>query len=110
MTWTLTNLIVQVVTGLLGAHITALVVKEHSFGFMGHTLVGALAGAVSGFFLQTSVITMVTASGSLNEPTAVENAVLQSFAGLAAGGCLMLIVGFARHGIAEHKSQRNPGG
>jgi hypothetical protein len=109
MTWTLTNLIIQVVAGFLGAHIAALVVREHSFGFAGHSLVGVLAGAVSGFFLQRSVITMVTASGSLNEPTVVENAVLQGFAGLAAGGCLMLIVGFARHSIAEHRSQRNPG-
>jgi hypothetical protein len=50
---------------------------------------------------------VVTANGSLNELTAADNAVLQGLAGIAAGGCLMLIVGFIKHSIEHHRSQNN---
>ena len=42
---------------------------QYRFGWVGHTLVGLLAGALSGYFLQATALTVVTASGSLNEPT-----------------------------------------
>jgi hypothetical protein len=44
MTWTLTNLIVQITGGVLGAHGAARGLKEYKFGALGHTLAGA-AGA-----------------------------------------------------------------
>ena len=107
MTWTLTNLLIQVVTGILGAHVAAIAAKEHSFGFIGHTAVGATGGAASGYFLQTLAITMVTGSGDLNEPRAAEIAILQGLTGAAAGACLMLVVGFVQHAVGEHKSRKN---
>jgi hypothetical protein len=102
MIWTSTNLVIQIVTGVLGAHFAATAAREHGFGFFGHTLVGALGGALSGYFLQTLAVTLVTGSGSLNEIRAVDNAVLQGLAGIAAGGCLMLVVGFIKHSI-DHR-------
>ncbi len=105
MTWTLTNLLIQVVTGILGGHVAAAAAHEHAFGVVGHTLVGALGGALSGFFLQTYAATVVTASGSLNEPTAVEMAVLQGLTGAASGGIFTLVVGFVRHAMEEHKKK-----
>lgn len=107
MIWTSINLVIQIVAGVLGAHIAAVVAQEHSFGFFGHTVAGAVGGGLSGYFLQTLAVTVVTGSGSLNEPTAVENAVLQGLAGVTAGGCLMLIAGFVKHSIDHHKSQNN---
>lgn len=62
--WTIANLLIQMIAGLLGAHAAAAVIHEHKFGLIGHTLVGLLAGAVSGFFLQGVAVTMVTASRS----------------------------------------------
>ena len=106
MNWTLTNLIIQAITGIFGAHVAAIAAREHGFGFIGHTLVGLIGGAGSGYFLQTLAVTMVTGSGSLNEPTAAENVILQGLAGAGVGGCLMLIVGFGRHAINEHKAQK----
>jgi|ERR1700731_4480310 len=106
MIWTSTNLVIQIVTGILGAHFAATAAKEHSFGFVGHTLVGAVGGALSGYFLQRLAVTVVTANGSLNELTAADNAVLQGLAGIAAGGCLMLVVGFIKHSV-DHRSQNN---
>jgi uncharacterized membrane protein YeaQ/YmgE (transglycosylase-associated protein family) len=102
MIWTSTNLVIQIVTGVLGAHFAATSAREHGFGFLGHTLVGAIGGALSGYFLQTLAVTLVTGSGSLNEIRAVDNAVLQGLAGIAAGGCLMLVVGFIKHSI-DHR-------
>jgi hypothetical protein len=49
---------------------------------------------------------VVTASGSLNEPTLVELYVLQGLTGAAAGGILTLVAGFLRHAIAAHRSAK----
>ena len=102
MIWTSTNLVIQILTGVLGAHFAATAAREHGFGFFGHTLVGAIGGALSGYFLQTLAVTLVTGSGSLNEIRAIDNAVLQGLAGIAAGGCLTLVVGFIKHSI-DHR-------
>jgi hypothetical protein len=102
MIWTSTNLVIQILTGVLGAHFAATAARDYGFGFFGHTLVGAIGGALSGTFLQTLAVTLVTGNGSLNDIRAVDNAVLQGLAGIAAGGCLMLVVGFIKHSI-DHR-------
>jgi hypothetical protein len=106
MIWTTTNLVIQIVTGVLGAHFAASAAEEHSFGFFGHTLAGVIAGALSGYFLQRLAVTVVTASGSLNQVDAADNVVLQGLTGLAAGGCLMLVVGFIKHSIEKHRAEK----
>lgn len=68
MDWTSTNLVVQVIAGFAGAHFAATALHEHRFGWLGHSLVGLIAGALGGYFLQTVALTVVTGSGSLNEP------------------------------------------
>jgi uncharacterized membrane protein YeaQ/YmgE (transglycosylase-associated protein family) len=102
MIWTSTNLVIQILTGVLGAHFAATAARDYGFGFFGHTLVGAIGGALSGTFLQTLAVTLVTGNGSLNDIRAVDNAVLQGLAGIAAGGCLTLVVGFIKHSI-DHR-------
>jgi uncharacterized membrane protein YeaQ/YmgE (transglycosylase-associated protein family) len=104
MAWTLSSFLIQLVAGILGGHIAAAAAHEHSFGWLGHTVVGAIGGGLSGAFLQTFAATVVTASGSVNEPTAVELAVLQGLTGAAAGGIFTLVAGFLRHAINEHRS------
>jgi hypothetical protein len=93
----MTNVIIQTFTGIVGGHAAASLTREHGFGWVGHSIVGAVGGLVSGVFFQTLAATVVTASGSLNEPTAVENFVVQVLTGVAAGGCLTLIVGLLKH-------------
>jgi len=104
MTWTLSNLLIQIVTGIVGGHVAAAAAHEHSFGALGHTIVGAIGGGLSGVFLQTFAATVVTASGSVNEPTVVELSVLQGLTGIASGGILTLVAGFLKHAIDQHKS------
>jgi hypothetical protein len=93
MTWTLTNLIVQIVAGLFGAHIAAAAAHEHRFGFWGHSLVGLVGGTLSGLFLQTYAITVVTGSGSVNVPTNAEIFTIELLTGAVVGGIAMLAVG-----------------
>jgi len=103
VTWTLTNLIIQIIAGVLGAHAAAHGVKEHSFGAVGHTVAGAVAGGLTGSLLQTLVGT-VTSTGITVEPTAVEQTILQALTGATAGAVAMLIIGFLKHPIDQRKS------
>ena len=93
MAWTFANLIIQIVAGLLGANIAAAAAHEHRFGFWGHSLVGLVGGALSGLFLQTYAITVVTGSGSVNVPTHAEIITIQLLTGAVVGGIAMLAVG-----------------
>jgi ribose/xylose/arabinose/galactoside ABC-type transport system permease subunit len=52
MEWTATNLSVQALVGFAGAHCAAAALQDHRFGAIGHSLVGLVAGALSGYFLQ----------------------------------------------------------
>ena len=77
----MTNLIVQIIAGFVGAHLAAVTFHEYRFGWFGHSIVGLIAGALSGYFLQTIALTVVTASGSLNEPRVAEVAVIEALTG-----------------------------
>ncbi len=89
-----TNLMVQIVAGLGGAHLTAVALQDHRFGWLGHSLVGVLAGALSGYFLQEIAVTVVTGSGSVNQPKLTEVAVIEVLTGAVAGAIAMAAVGF----------------
>ena len=104
MTWTVTNLVIQLVAGILGGNAAAVMAHEHSFGVFGHTLAGAAAGALSGYFLQTLAGTVVTGSGAANVPDPVTQWILQGLTGFAAGAILTLIVGFVKHSIDQNKA------
>ena len=99
--WTVVNLVIQVITGFLGAHAAAVVAHEHRFGFIGHSLVGLIAGALSGFFLQRIVMTTVTATGDAMPMTALNTCVYQAFAGVAIGALAMMAVGFVRYEMTK---------
>jgi hypothetical protein len=94
MAWASANLIIQIVAGLLGANIAAAAAHEHRFGLLGHGLVGLLGGTLSGVFLQTYAATVVTGSGSVNEPTHAEIFAIQLLTGAIVGSIAMLAVGF----------------
>ena len=103
MEWSITNLVMQLVVGIMGGHAAAVLVKEHSFGWVGHTLTGAAGGGLSGLFLQTLAATVVTASGSLFEPPAADRLMFQALTGAGAGAIVTLLVGFLKHGTSTHK-------
>jgi hypothetical protein len=92
--WSLTYFAIQVVAGFLGAHVAALVAHEHRFGFIGHSAVGLITGAFSGFCLQSIVMTTVTGTGDAMPVTQLQADIYQATTGLAAGAMAMLAVGF----------------
>ena len=106
MTWTATNLLIELIAGILGGLGAAALVKEHSFGTIGHMVAGALGGAFSGYFLQTLAGTLVDGAGAANESNSdpVSRVILQALTGLAAGAILTLIVGFVKHSMDQHKA------
>jgi hypothetical protein len=99
MDWT-TGLFVQIVAGLAGAHVAANALHEYRFGWIGHSLVGLIAGALSGYLLQTIVLTVVTGSGSTNELRFVDAAVIETMTGAVVGAIAMAGVGLAVKAIA----------
>ena len=105
-TWTITNVLIQIVMGALGSHIARTAVEEYRLGFIWTSVVGLIAGAVSGGFLQSAAATVVTASGSVNDIRPIKNVVVQTFTGAAAGGMATLVAGFVWHAIREHFSPR----
>ena len=98
MEWTTTSLVLQTVAGLVGAHMAAIALHDHRFGLLGHSLVGLIAGALSGYFLQVEVLTVVTGSGSLNEPRVAEIVVIEALTGAVVGGIAMAAVGMLLQG------------
>jgi hypothetical protein len=103
MTWTVTNLAIQIIFGILGGHAAAAATKEHNFGALGHTIAGAIGGGLSGYFLQTIAGTLVTGTGDIMASNPMEQAVIQGLTGAVAGGIAVLVVGMIKLGIDHHK-------
>jgi len=93
MEWTFTNLIIETVAGLIGSNIAAAAAHEHRFGLFGHSLAGSIAGALGGLFLQGYAMTVVTSSGTLNEPTTFQIFSAQALTGAVIGAIAMLAAG-----------------
>jgi hypothetical protein len=107
MTWTLTNLIIEIIAGIFGGYAIAAVAKEHSFGALGHTVTGALGGAFSGYFLQTLAALVVDVNG--NAYQGADQATqwfLQAITGLVAGAIGTMAIGFAKHAFEQHRLER----
>jgi hypothetical protein len=92
--WSFSYFVIQVIAGFLGAHLAALVAHEHRFGLIGHSAVGLIAGAFSGFCLQSIVMTTVTGTGDAIPITPLQAEFFQATTGLAGGAMAMLAVGF----------------
>ena len=106
MLWSSTNLIIQLIAGIVGGHAAATAAKDYNFGVVGHTIVGALGGGLSGYFFQTLAVTMVTGADTLNEPRFGEQIVLQGLTGLVAGGIAVLLFGIVKHAIDQYSSSK----
>ena len=94
MEWTFANSIIQTAAGLVGSNVAAAAAHEHRFGFWGHSLVAALTGALAGILLQKYAATVVTANGSLNDPTHVQIIAAQVLTGAVTGAIAMMATGF----------------
>ena len=103
--WTVVNLVIQAIAGILGAHIAAMAAQEHQFGFVGYSLVGLIAGALSGYFLQRIVMTTVYGTGDAIPLSGLETGIYQAVAGLTVGGIAMLVIGLLRYEMSKTSSK-----
>jgi hypothetical protein len=104
MTWSITNWVIEIIGGIIGANAAAFAVKEHSFGVLGQTVAGAVGGGLSGYFLQILAVTMVTGADTLNEPRFAEQIILQGLTGAVAGGVAMLLFGIVKQTVGQRRS------
>jgi len=92
MIWNYTNLMIQIVGGLLGAHAAAtLTTRDQGFGGFGHSVVGMLAGTVSSCFLQALADPLVAPGGGPTGPPPIES-ILQGLVGAFSGAILVLAI------------------
>ncbi len=104
MTWTVTNLVIEIIAGAIGGCAIAAAAREYRFGVLGHTITGMLGGALSGYFLQTLAAIMVDSTGDVRAGSdQVTGWFVQAIAGLVAGAILTMAVGFAKHAIEQYR-------
>jgi hypothetical protein len=107
MTWTLSNFVIEIIAGIIGGHTIAAVAKEHRFEALGHTITGALGGALSGCFLQTLAALIVDATGETYQGAdQVTQWFIQAVTGLVAGAILTMATGFAKQTFEHHRLGR----
>jgi uncharacterized membrane protein YeaQ/YmgE (transglycosylase-associated protein family) len=92
MTWTMTQLVIEIIAGIVGAHIVAIATRESSFGALGRSVVGAIGGYVGGYFLNAAMV--VNGSKALNESRLLDQAMAHSLTAAATGGILILAISF----------------
>src|SRR5262249_10249495 len=91
MTWTMTNLVIEIIAGIAGAHIVATAAREYSFGALGRTVVGAIGG-VGGYFFDAAMV--VNGSNALYQSRLLDQAMADSLTAAAIGGILILAISF----------------
>jgi hypothetical protein len=67
--------------------------RSRRFGIVAHSLVGLVAGALSGYFLQVQALTVVTGSGSMNQPRIADVFVIEGVTAAVVGGIAMAAIG-----------------
>lgn len=105
MNWTLANLLIEIGGGIAGGLAIGAALKEYALGAAWHALAGAAGGAVSGYFLQTIVATVVNSTGAARQdPDVVTQWLLQALGGIAAGAIVTMALGGLKHGIAHRRA------
>ena len=108
MTWTFTNLVIEIIAGAIGGCAVAAVAKEYNFGILSQIVTGALGGALSGYFLQPIAATVVDSTGEMHAASdQLTQWFVQAIAGLVAGTILTMGVGLAKHTIEQRRSERD---
>ena len=92
MTWTMTNLVIEIIAGIVGAHIVALGARVPNFGALGRSVVGAIGGCVGGYFLNAAMV--VNGSNALNESRLLDQAMAHGLTAAATAGILILAISF----------------
>lgn len=91
--------LVDLVTELIGGYAAGFAGKEHSLGTAKNCVLGIVGGALS-YFLLPFIPPVVGSNGE----TAIEHGMTVGLLGLAGGGILALVLGFAVTEALKHRS------
>ena len=91
MTWTMTNLMIEIIAGIVGAHIVAIAAREYRFGALGRSVVGAVGG-VGGYLLDAAMVLNGSNASYVSRP--LDQTMAHSLTAAATGGILILAISF----------------
>jgi uncharacterized membrane protein YeaQ/YmgE (transglycosylase-associated protein family) len=92
MTWTMTNLMIEIIAGTVGAHIVAIATREDRFGALGRSVVGAIGGYVGGYLLDAAMVLNGSNASYVSRP--LDQTMAHSLTAAATGGILILAISF----------------
>jgi len=87
MPGTLTNLIIQIIAGVVGGHAAGATLKNYTLGAVGNTIAGAIGGAVGGQLLQELAPALAGAAGNVDI-----GALIGQIVGGGAGGAILTVL------------------
>ena len=92
MAWTMTNLMIEIIAGIVGAHIVAIAARAYRFGARGRSVVGAIGGYVGGYLLDAAMV--LNGSNALYVSRLLDQTMAHTLTAAATGGILILAISF----------------
>jgi hypothetical protein len=97
----LVDLIIQIISGVVGGNAAGAALKDYNLGSLGNTIAGALGGIGGGQLLQAVIPALAGAAGGNLDVGAV---VGQIVGGGAGGAILTIIAGLVKNMMARHQA------
>jgi uncharacterized membrane protein YeaQ/YmgE (transglycosylase-associated protein family) len=97
-----TNLIIQLISGVVGGNAAGAALKDYNLGNLGNTIAGAIGGVGGGQILQALVPAIASAAGGELDLGAI---VGQIVGGGAGGAILTVIAGLVKSMMASQQTR-----
>ena len=97
-----TNLIIQLISGVVGGNAAGAALKDYNLGNLGNTIAGAIGGVGGGQILQALVPAIASAAGGELDLGAI---VGQMVVGGAGGAILTVIAGLVKSMMASQQTR-----
>ena len=97
----LINLIIQLISGVVGGNAVGAALKDYNLGNLGNTIAGAIGGLGGGQLLQAAMPAIAGAAGGSLDVGAI---VSQIVGGGAGGAILTVIAGLVKSMMTSHQT------
>jgi len=102
MSSTLINLIIQLITGVVGGNAAGTALKDYNLGSIGNTIAGAIGGVGGGQLLQSVIPAIAGAAGGGLDLGSI---IGQIVGGGAGGAILTIIAGLVKNMMASQQAR-----
>jgi hypothetical protein len=96
------NLIIQLISGVVGGNAVGAAMKDYNLGNLGNTIAGAIGGVGGGQLLQAAIPAIAGAAGGNLDVGAI---ISQVVGGGAGGAILTLIAGLVKSMMASQQTR-----